>query len=183
MTKIDNVSVAHNRLFAPQLVALVTSVDKNGKVNVAPFAWVSTASKDPALVTVSIAPSRYSHECITHSGEFVLNLPGMDMAEVVNFCGTCSGRDVDKIAESGLNVIDSLKVTPPRIEECATHLECKVVDSLTTGDHTVFVGEVMAMSCDDDVLLEGGLLDVVRVKPLMHIGGPNYATVGETRRA
>lgn len=73
---------------------------------------------------------------------------------------------MDKFKETGLTPIPSLEVRPPRIEECFGHLECRVVQSITCGDHTLFVGEVVATSADAEVM-EGDLLDVLRARPIV----------------
>lgn len=68
--------------------------------------------------------------------------------------------------EAGLIPIPSLKVGPPRIKECFGHLECRVVQKHTCGDHTLFVGEVVATSADEDVM-KGDVLDVLKAHPIV----------------
>ena len=79
--------------------------------------------------------------------------------------GINSGRDVDKFKETGLTPISASIVRSPLIEECYGHLECKVIGSHTYGDHTLFVGEVIAASVDEG-LLKNGRLDIDRAKPI-----------------
>jgi flavin reductase (DIM6/NTAB) family NADH-FMN oxidoreductase RutF len=52
---------------------------KNGKPNVATLAWITSVSAEPPLISIALGRSRYTHECISHSKEFVLNLPTMDI--------------------------------------------------------------------------------------------------------
>lgn len=78
--------------------------------------------------------------------EFVLNYPSEDQADAAWVCGTKSGRDGDKIKLSGLRLVDSKAVKVPTIEGVTVAFECKVVDKFETGDHTVFVGEVVGMT-------------------------------------
>jgi flavin reductase (DIM6/NTAB) family NADH-FMN oxidoreductase RutF len=85
-------SIKPNRLFAPQLVGLVSSIDKNGRPNVATLAWITSVSAEPPLFCIAVGRSRYTHQCITGSKEFVLNLPTMDILKEVQFAGTISGR-------------------------------------------------------------------------------------------
>ena len=131
-------------LSAPHPYTLVTSLDKNNKPNALGVSWVMRTSISPFLMAISIDHSRYSHAGIKQHKEFVINYPGEEQAAAAMLCGVKSGRDMDKIKESGLELIDSLKVKVPTIKDSVVAFECKLVGSYETGDHTVFVGEVLA---------------------------------------
>ncbi|MCX9012468.1 MAG: flavin reductase family protein [Candidatus Methanoperedens sp.] len=171
-------SVKPNRLFAPQLVGLVSSVDKNGRPNVATLAWITTVSADPPLISIAVGRTRYTHGCISGSKEFVLNLPTMNILREVQLAGSLSGRDGDKFEKTGLTPVEAIAVKAPRVEECAAHLECKVVDVKEAGDHTIFIGKVVAAACELEAVKEG-VLDISRIKPVLHLGGTFFTTVGE----
>ncbi len=128
----------------PNRVVLVTSVDKSGKPNIITLAWTSILSANPFMVGISIASGRYSHKLISESKEFVINLPSYELARQCMLCGTKSGRNTDKFKEAGLTPVKSEKVNAPRIAECYAWLECKLANSVETGDHTFFIGEVVA---------------------------------------
>jgi flavin reductase (DIM6/NTAB) family NADH-FMN oxidoreductase RutF len=132
-------------LSAPFTYTLVTSLDKIGLPNALGVAWVTRTSAKPFLILISIDPSRYSHEGIQMHKEFVLNYPNEDQTKAAWICGTKSGRDGDKIELSGLKLIDSMAVKVPTIDNATVAFECKVIDQFETGDHTVFVGEVVCM--------------------------------------
>jgi len=72
------------------------------------------------------------------------------MAKEVLYCGTHSGREVDKFKETGLVAVPAKKVRPPLIEGCVANFECKVVGEIETGDHTIFVGEVVAAHVSEE---------------------------------
>jgi flavin reductase (DIM6/NTAB) family NADH-FMN oxidoreductase RutF len=131
-------------LAAPMIYSLVTSLDANGRPNALGVSWVTRTSLDPFLLMVSIDHSRYSHAGIDFHKEFVVNYPSAEQADAALFCGTRSGRDIDKITEAGISLIDSIAVKVPTIEGATVAFECKVVGQFETGDHTVFVGEVVA---------------------------------------
>ena len=137
-------------LSAPLPYALVTSIDKNGRPNAMGISWVTRTSFNPLLILISIDHRRYSHEGIQLHKEFVLNYPSEEQAEAAWICGTKSGRDGDKIKLAGLKLVDSQVVKVPTIDGVTVAFECKVVDQFETGDHTVFVGEVVAISGDLD---------------------------------
>jgi flavin reductase (DIM6/NTAB) family NADH-FMN oxidoreductase RutF len=131
-------------LAAPMIYSLVTSLDTNGKPNALGVSWVTRTSFDPFLLLISIDHSRYSHAGIDFHKEFVVNYPSAEQAKAALFCGTRSGREIDKIKAAGLSLIDSVAVQVPTIEGATVAFECKVVGQFETGDHTVFVGEVVA---------------------------------------
>jgi len=148
------------------VVVLATCQGKEGPLNIITLGMYMPISLRPPLVCIGVAPGRYSHGLIEETGEFVVNTPPIAIEEEMHYCGVKSGRDVDKFAETGLTPIPSLKVGPPRIEECFGHLECKVVQTHTCGDHTLFVGEVVATSADEDVM-KGNVLDVLKALPIV----------------
>jgi len=133
-------------LSAPFPYALVTSLDMKGRPNAMGIAWVTRTSFDPFLIMISIDKRRYSHEGILNNKEFVLNYPSEDQAEAAWICGTKSGRDEDKIKLAGLTLADSNAVKVPTIDGVTVAFECKVIDQFETGDHTVFIGQVVGMS-------------------------------------
>jgi flavin reductase (DIM6/NTAB) family NADH-FMN oxidoreductase RutF len=127
------------------------------------------------MVAISISPKRYSYRIIEKSGEFVVNVPTMKLAKKSLFCGRTSGTKVDKFKETKLTPMPAKKVKPPLIKECVAHLECKLVQKITTGDHTLFVGEVLAAYVNKGVFIE--TFNSEKVKPLFHMGGDDFVTI------
>lgn len=150
----------------PTPVVMATCIDKKGNANIITLGMYMPISHRPPLVCIGVAPRRYSHKLIEESGEFVVNSPPIGLEKEMHYCGTESGRRFDKFKETDLTPIPSLKVKPPRIEECFGHLECKVVQSVICGDHTLFVGEVVATTVDAEVM-NGYVLDVLKAKPIV----------------
>ena len=159
-------------------VVMATCVGSDGRPNIITLGMYMPISVNPPLVCIGVAPPRYSHRLIEKTGEFVVNTPSIDLEEEMHYCGVKSGRDVDKWAETGLTPIPSLKVRPPRIEECFSHLECRVVQSHTCGDHTLFVGEVVATTVDEGVM-KGESLDVLAARPIVQKNHVYYTVTGE----
>jgi flavin reductase (DIM6/NTAB) family NADH-FMN oxidoreductase RutF len=102
------------------------------------------------MVAISVGHTRYSHELIGQSGEFVLVFPSAAQAEACTICGTKSGRDTDKLAAAALRTAPARLVRPPLLEGAVANLECRVKGRLTTGDHTIFAAEILAAHVDDD---------------------------------
>jgi flavin reductase (DIM6/NTAB) family NADH-FMN oxidoreductase RutF len=144
MENIDNNSAIG--LMKPIPYVLVTSLDKEGKPNALGVAAVSMISRSPFLIIVSIAHGRYSHEGIAYHKEFVVCYPSAEQEKGAMICGTKSGRDGDKLDKAGLVIVPSLKVKPPTIKDSTVAFECKLYDSHVAGDHTLFIGEVVAIT-------------------------------------
>ncbi len=146
----------------PTPAALITSVDSEGKPNIITLGEVAMVSLHPTRVSVGTRPATYSNGLIKATGEFVINFPTADMVNEVDFCGTKSGRDVDKFAETGLTPEPAVHVKPPLIKECPVNLECKVIGTLSLGSHDLFIGDVLLMHAEEDILLDS---DTGRVDP------------------
>ncbi len=127
----------------PEIVAWAVA-EHDGARSICPLGWTMRTSGSPAMMAISVAPTRYTHELIERSGEFVLAWPGRDLAQATLFCGTTSGRDTDKFAQAGLTALPAREVGAPLVQECVANLECRVAGQLTSGDHTIFVGEIVA---------------------------------------
>jgi len=160
---------------------MVSCVEGKKKANIITIGMYMPISSDPRLVCIGVSPKRYSHDLIAGSGEFVVNIPSLDLEEEMVFCGTKSGRAIDKFVETGLTPIPAKKVNPPLIKECFGHLECKVVQTYTCGDHTLFVGKVMTASVDDDVLTEGNL-DLTKARPIVQKNHVYYTVIGKKQK-
>ena len=83
--------------------AVMVSCQREGeKPNIITVAWAGTVCSDPAMVSISVRPERYSHAIIEETGEFVINLTTKDIVRATDYCGVRSGRDVDKYKEMHL---------------------------------------------------------------------------------
>lgn len=126
------------------------SCEYEGKSNITTAGWVAPVCNEPPMFGVSLRASRYSHDLIKSSGKFALNIPTQDILEEVDYCGTFSGKDSDKIKETGLTLIKTSKDSPPIIEECPINLECRVKKTTDLGSHTHFIGKVERILVDDN---------------------------------
>lgn len=146
MDKID-LSTAIE-LSSPYPYALVVTVDKQGKPNVMGVAWWTFTSVQPPMMAISVGHARYTHECLESNKEFVVCLPSEEQAKAAWICGTKSGRVLDKFEAGGFKTAPASVVKPPLIEGVTVAYECKVVDQLVCGDHTLFSSEVVAIHGD-----------------------------------
>ncbi|HID90761.1 TPA: flavin reductase family protein [Candidatus Bathyarchaeota archaeon] len=166
------------RILRPGPAVLVTCCDARGRPNIITVGWVTAVSGRPPLVAISIGRTRYSHDLIGEQGEFVINVPGTDLLREVWYCGSRSGRRVDKFRGAGLTPVRARRVRPPVIKECIGHLECKVVGKVPTGDHTLFIGEVLSAYAESD-LFKRGIWDIEKASVLIHVGSRLFTTAKE----
>lgn len=152
-------------LTPPLPYVLVTSVDSEGRPNVMGVSWVTKLSFEPFLMAISIGHGRYSHDLIKNCGEFVICYPSAGQEEQAMYCGTRSGRREDKFAQTGLVAIPSKSVRPPTVYGCTVAFECRLVQSHEVGDHTLFVGEVVAVTGHPE--RQGHIFVTSRQKPIV----------------
>jgi len=114
------------------------------EANVMAADWVTVLSHDPTLIGVAISPKRYSHKLINKYKEFVISVPSIDMIDDVWISGTLSGPS--KLRKMKITLVPSTKIGTPSIKEALANIECKVVDTRTYGDHSLFVGEIVGYS-------------------------------------
>ena len=152
--------------------------DRNLPFNVLTIAWTGIVCSEPPLVAVSIRPERYSFDLVSATNEFTVNVPSDDMAEKVDFCGVKSGREIDKIAACGFTAVSGSRVAAPVIAECPISLECRVVKRLALGSHELFIGEIVAVQVERELVNADGRFDIDRAKVLGYAHG-HYYRLGE----
>ena len=153
----------------PNPVALVTTGDYE-KTDITTIAWTGILNSEPMIVYVSIRPSRYANEIIRKNGEFVINLPNGKLVKEADYCGTKSGRDIDKFEKCNLTKGKSSKVNIPYIDECPINLECKVIDIKEMPSHDVFTAEVVSVNVEESLLDEKGNVDYSKAELLSYAG-------------
>jgi flavin reductase (DIM6/NTAB) family NADH-FMN oxidoreductase RutF len=154
----------------PVPVVLVTCADEQGKPNVVTLAWVGTVASKPPQAAIAIRPSRYSHTVISQTGEFAINIPNADLLPAVDQCGHVSGARIDKFAQTGLTPEPASQIQPPLIAECPVNLECKLTQTIPLGSHDLFIGEIVAVHVDEDLLDENGFIDYSKTKAVTYVG-------------
>lgn len=118
----------------------VISTRLGDRVNAMTAAWVARASFSPPLITISIGKTRFSHDMISASGVFAVNVLGTDNIDTGKHYGLKSGRKTDKFA----GIEYDTKVTgSPILRDCIAWMDCRVVSRHDAGDHTLFIGEVL----------------------------------------
>jgi len=144
------------------------------KPNIITVAWCGTVCTNPAMVSISVRPERYSYDIIKETGEFVINLTTKQLAYATDYCGVKSGRDVDKYKEMHLTPLASVHIQAPGIEESPVCIECKVKQILELGSHHMFLAEVMAVTIDEKYLDEKGKFHLGKADLITYSHGEYY---------
>lgn len=158
----------------PLPAVLVTVRDKAGNDNVLTIGWTGTVCSDPAMVSISVRPERYSYHMIKETGEFVINLTTERLAFATDYCGVKSGRDVDKFKEMKLTKLPAQKVGAPLIGESPVNIECRVTQSIELGSHVMFLATVEAVTVDDAYMDEKNTFHLREADPIVYSHGEYY---------
>jgi flavin reductase (DIM6/NTAB) family NADH-FMN oxidoreductase RutF len=116
----------------------VLTTRSEGTINGMIASWVSQVSYDPPLIMAAVHPSRYSHELLMRSGYFALHILAREQSDfLTRFKGQAAGEKFDALPWS-----DGVTGCPI-LADCIGCLECRVIQHLAPGNHTLFVGEVV----------------------------------------
>ena len=163
-------------LLAPVPAALV-SCGTLEKPNALTIAWTGITCSDPPMTYISVRPERYSYDIIKKSGEFVINLTSGAMARATDLCGVRSGREMDKLAATGLTVEPAKEIAAPVIAQSPLALECRVKQIIPLGSHDLFLAEVVACDVDESLLDENGKLCLDKARLIVYSHG-DYLALG-----
>jgi len=170
------------RMIVPGPVVLLSSMSK-GQPNVMTVAWIAAQSLSPAMLSVAIHPDRLTHEFVSSTEEFVINIPVLDSMSMVHLAGMISGRDGDKFAALGIEPLESETVDAPRVSSCAGYIECRVQDRLSAGDHDLFIAEIVWAVADDESFDGHWNVEVDAGRLLHHLGADRYAGLAHQYQA
>jgi flavin reductase (DIM6/NTAB) family NADH-FMN oxidoreductase RutF len=147
----------------PRPIALVTTVDRAGRVNAAPFSFFNAVSSIPPVVVLGISPGdstgpngdgyKDTERNIRETGEFVVNLVDEAIAERMNICAVDFPSAIGELEKARLTPIPSVGVRPPRIAESPVSFECQRITGLSLGGNsTLEIGRVVHIHIRDDLV-------------------------------
>ena len=160
-------SLGAKTIVVPTPVWCVGTYDTAGKPNVMTVAWGGICCSSPPCVTVSLRKATYSYGSIMEKQAYTVSVPSVDQVKEADYYGMASGRDVDKFKETGLTPVKSELVDAPYVGEFPMVLECRVIHHYEIGLHTHFVGEILDVKVEDDLLTEDGKVDIEKVQPFV----------------
>ena len=127
MKQADYMALAETMIKQIKKGAFLT-VKGDGKVNTMTIGWAGLGfSWMKPVFMVAVRDSRFTYTILEKADDFTVSVPTSDMKEAILFCGTKSGRDIDKFEHCGLTPKDAQKTSSPIIDIPGIHLECKII--------------------------------------------------------
>jgi len=163
----------------PTAAILISTIDKNNRNNIAPFAWWNVVSKDPPLIAVSIKPTTHTYRIIKEKAEFTIGIPEPGLLDAV-YQSAQLDRESDEFGKLGLTAVSPSKITSPKIKECQVNIECRFRNEFECGDHFLIIGEVVAVDVRDELVHEDDAVMRNNLTPLAHITGNKFMTMEGT---
>ena len=162
-------------MLAPVPAVMVSCGLPDEKPNIITIAWTGIINSEPPMTYISVRKSRFSHEIISKTREFVINLTTEELAFATDWCGVKSGRDFDKFKEQTLTAVPSEKVACPSIKESPVCMECRVTDVIEFPSHDMFIAEIVSVSADEKIMDEKGALHLERAKLVAYSHGHYFS--------
>ena len=162
----------------PVPAVMVSVADAEGCNNIITVAWAGTICTNPAMLSISVRPERYSYNMIKETGEFVINLTTEELAFACDYCGVTSGRDVDKFRKLNLTPLKMEHVKAPGISESPVNIECRVREIRELGSHHMFIADVVGVTVDDKYMDEKNKFNINDTGLVMYSHG-EYFAMGE----
>lgn len=160
-------------LLHPQPVAIVVSVDDAGRPNGMTASWIIPVSRNPPLLCVAIAPTRYTYRLIRSARDFTVNVLEETLLSESEYFGRVSGSVEDKFSKSRLTLGKSAAVKSPHILESVAVLECSLYREVEAGDHVIVIGKVEKAWVKKGSRI-GNTYDPGKARILLHLGGERY---------
>jgi len=160
-------SLGPKTLVYPTPVWIVGTYDKDGKPNIMTAAWGGVCCSQPPCVAVALQKPRYSYNNIVEHKAFTISIPSENYIKEADYAGIYSGHKVDKFATAGLTPVRSEIVDAPFVKEFPVVLECCLLHTLEIGSHTQFVGEIIDVKADENILGNEGIPDITKIRPLI----------------
>jgi flavin reductase (DIM6/NTAB) family NADH-FMN oxidoreductase RutF len=173
-------SLGAKTLVYPSPVWCIGSYDADARPNVMTAAWTGICCSKPPAVTVSLRKATYTYGNIMSTNAYTVSVPPQKYNREADYFGIASGKKVDKFEATGLTPVKADKVNAPYVDEFPMVLECRVIHIHEIGLHTLFVGEILDVKIDDDILAENGLPDMMKLDPFLYTAeNRKYYGVGD----
>jgi len=130
------------QLLEPGPVVLLTTAYK-GRKNIMTLSWHMMVEFEPPLVACVVSDANFSYRALRATGECVIAVPSVKLAEQAVAIGNTSGRDLDKFEAFGLTAAPAGRVAAPLVAECFANLECRIYDTRLAGKYNLFVLRVL----------------------------------------
>jgi flavin reductase (DIM6/NTAB) family NADH-FMN oxidoreductase RutF len=173
----------------PRPIAWVSTINAQGKPNLAPFSFFSGVCSAPP--TVIFCPGvrdtdgaqKDTLNNIRLTGEYIINFVSEPLAEQMNITATELPPEVNEFERAGLTTEPGKTVHVPRVHESLIHFECRLNQIVTISDQPggghIVIGTVLHMHFDDSIYRQGNYIDHHVLQPVGRLAGPTYCRVND----
>lgn len=177
--EMDKVKMGATPFVFPQPAFLI-GADVDKRANFMTAAWSGIACGEPPMISVALRHPRYTLKGVEQNMTFSVNVPSVDQAKEVDYCGIVTGAKVDKAAVCKFEVFYGKLETAPMVKQCPVNLECKVEHLLDLGSHVLVIGKIEEVYVSGNCFT-GDQPDVKKIRPMMWACLPdnNYRGIGE----
>lgn len=176
---MSKVSFKPGTMIYPLPAVMVSCGETPEEYNIITIGWVGTICSEPPMCYISVRKSRLSHEIISKTKSFVINLTTKELAKATDWCGVKSGRHFDKFKEMKLTPIKASVVNAPIIMESPLNIECEVVEIKELGSHDMFIAKVVNINADEKLINpKTNSFELEKANLLTYSHG-KYYTIGE----
>jgi len=158
----------------PLPVVLISTMSKEGIRNAAPWGCVTPILRPLDEILIVSWIERDTLNNIRQTGEFVVNVPSIEMIEEVTTCAKPFPPQVDEFVEGKLISRPSTEVNPPGIDGCLAWMECTLSEEILREKFSLIIGKVVHLEADDRFFNEKGEMDLARAKPMCMIAEQRY---------
>lgn len=171
----------------PRPIGWISSVDKNGFPNLAPFSYFNIIGDDPPHIMFSTVRTGGGNKDtlnnVMETGEFVVNMVTEETVERMNTTSQQVPPDVNEFELADLTPAPATIVKAPRVLESPVQFECKLVHHYELENHTkggavMMVGRIVMFHFRDDILDENFRINMEKYRPVARLAGSNYTTLG-----
>ena len=176
-----------NALVVPRPIGWISSRDKNGVDNLAPYSFFNAVAYVPPQVMFSSTGSKLDQKGtkdtvanIRTTGVFCVNIVGFAMIDAMNASSATLPHDVDEFTHAGLKKTNCEKINCARVGAVPAALECAVIDivPLRGVENTLVFGEVIGIYMEDAFIIEDKF-DITKFTPVGRLGYRDYTNVKE----
>jgi flavin reductase (DIM6/NTAB) family NADH-FMN oxidoreductase RutF len=178
-SELDSTSVYKLLIGAvvPRPIAWVSSRDRKGVLNLAPFSFFTVVSREPPMLAISIGPRTggedYAKDTLTNvreTQEFVINIVSVGLANAMHETSINYPPEVDEFKRAGVTPAPCVVIKTPRVAEAKISMECTVEHMLKLGSDYLVIGRMHRYHVED-ALLANGRIDVQALDPVGRMAG------------
>jgi len=169
-------------LVVPRPIGWISTINRNGLVNLAPYSFFNAIASRPPFVMFSSAGRKHSQTNTEESGEFVHSLTTWELREEMNITSADVSADVSEVDLARLEMAPSIAVKPPRVKRSPVAFECKYVKTVdlpaTDGKanpYSIVIGQVIGIYIADEVIIDGKV-DLTSARAIARLGGLDQYT-------